>query len=145
MEVGITGAHPGDLAAVLTLLEAAGLPLEGVAEHFGEFLVARAGERVVGAAGLELYGKAALLRSVVVHPDWRGRRLGHRLTEGCLTRARARGVGEVYLLTMTAPHFFPRFGFRPVPREEISPAVKASAQFQTGCCGNEVAMALILG
>ena len=79
VDAAITEARSGDLPAVLALLDAAGLPLEGVAEHFGQFLVARGSDRVVGAAGLELYGGAALLRSIVVHPEWRGRQLGQRL------------------------------------------------------------------
>ncbi len=144
MEAAIIQAHPDDLSAVLALLRDAGLPLEGVAEHFEEFLVALGDECIVGAAGLELYGEAALLRSVVVHPQWRGRGLGHRLTEEALEKARARGIREVYLLTKTAVGFFPRFGFQPIPREAINPAVKASVQFQT-CTANEVSMALTLG
>lgn len=141
----IIEARPGDLPAVLALLRDADLPLEGVAEHFGQFLVARANQQVVGAAGLELYGEAALLRSVVVHSEWRGRRLGERLTEAALRTARAHGVREVYLLTKTAAGFFPRFGFRPVARADVHPAVKTSVQFETTCCGDEVSMALTLG
>ena len=144
MDAAITEARSGDLPAVLALLDAAGLPLEGVAEHFGQFLVARGSDRVVGAAGLELYGEAALLRSVVVHPEWRGRQLGRRLTEAALDRARVRGVREVYLLTKTAVNFFPRFGFRPVPRDAVNPAVLVSVQFQTCCIANEVSMTLSL-
>ncbi len=145
METAISEAHPGDLRAVLALLRDADLPLEGVAEHFGQFLVARVNEQVVGAAGLELYGEAALLRSVVVHSEWRGRRLGERLTEAALARARVKGIREVYLFTKTAAGFFPRFGFQPIPREAINPAVRASIQFQTCCTANEVSMALTLG
>ncbi len=145
METAIIEARPHDLPAVLALLRAAGLPQEGVAEHFKEFLVALADDRVVGAAGLELYGEAALLRSVVVHPEWRGRGLGQRLTEAVLKKARARGIREVYLLTKTATAFFPRFGFRPIPREVVNPAVRASVQFETSCSDDEVSMALTLG
>jgi len=145
MDTAISEARPGDLPEVLALLRDADLPLEGVAEHFGQFLVVRANERVVGAAGLELYGEAALLRSVVIHAEWRGRRLGERVTEAALARARAKGIREVYLFTKTAAGFFPRFGFQPIPREAMNPAVKASVQFQTCCTANEVSMALILG
>ena len=106
-----------------------GLPIDGVAEHFGSFFVAEEGGRIVGAAGLELYGSDALLRSVVVARDARGTGLGADLARRAIDEARARGVRAVYLLTTTAEGFFPRLGFVRVPRTEVSPGVQASREF----------------
>ena len=73
----IERAELSDLPAIEHLLSVAGLPLEGAGPAFESGVVARDGEAVVGAAAVELYGSAGLLRSVVVAPDRRGSGLGH--------------------------------------------------------------------
>lgn len=140
----IEPARAADLAAVLSLLDHADLPRQGLAEHFADVLVARRGDCVVGAVGLERYGESALLRSLVVAPAERGRGLGRALTLGALRRARAASIRRVFLLTTTAAGFFLRFGFVVVPRDAVDPAVHASAEFQGGCCASAVAMRLTL-
>jgi N-acetylglutamate synthase-like GNAT family acetyltransferase len=64
--ITIAAARNSDLPAVLALLERSGLPQEGLADHLATTIVARSGDAVVGSAALELYGGAALLRSVAV-------------------------------------------------------------------------------
>jgi amino-acid N-acetyltransferase len=108
----IRPARTEDLGAASTLLSESKLPLAGFAEHIGHALVATREGRIVGVVELELYGRAALLRSLVVAPSERGARLGERLAAGAMRLAEDRGVGDVYLLTETAEGFFPRFGFR---------------------------------
>ena len=76
------GAQPHDLPVVLELLRRADLPVEGVADHFRNFVVVRDDACVVGAAGLEVCGEDGLLRSVVVDPAFRGSGLGGVLLEG---------------------------------------------------------------
>jgi amino-acid N-acetyltransferase len=43
------------------------------------------------------------------------------------------GIATIYLLTETAGNFFPRFGFRPISRSEVAPAVQASVEWTTAC------------
>ena len=129
----LRAAAPADLPAVLALLEGAGLPGAGVAEWLDGFRVAEAAGALVAAAGLELYGADALPRSVVVDPAWRGRGLASALTVELLGGARAAGIGRVYLLTDTAEGYFPRHGFRRIPREEASEAVRQSREFRELC------------
>ena len=88
------------------------------------------GEDVVGCAGLEVYGEAALLRSVVVAPERRRSDGGRRLVEAALAEARRRGVARVYLFTMNAGVFFGRLGFREVQPEEFEEGVRASRQYE---------------
>jgi N-acetylglutamate synthase-like GNAT family acetyltransferase len=133
-------AEERDLAAVEALLGAAGLPTLGVAEHFGTFFVADDGGKVVGAAGLELYGTYALLRSVVVGAETRRAGLGSTLTRRALDEAIARGARVVYLLTTTAEAFFPRFGFVRVPREAVPEALAASHELRGACPASAVVM-----
>ncbi|GAB4446420.1 MAG: hypothetical protein OHK0015_49670 [Chloroflexi bacterium OHK40] len=137
-------AAPADLPAVLDLLTASNLPHAGLTEHFGAAVVARASEAVVGSAALELYGEAALLRSVAVAERLRGQGIGRELTQAALDLARAHGVRRVYLLTTTAERYFASFGFAPIARAEVEPAVQASVEFTEACPASATVMALHL-
>jgi amino-acid N-acetyltransferase len=145
MSPDITPAAPADLPAILDLLDASNLPRAGLDEHVGSTLVARENGRIVGSAALELYGPAALLRSVAVAPPLRGRGLGATLTAAALDLARRRGARTVYLLTETAAQFFPRFGFRLITRADVEPAVMQSQEFTTACPKGALVMRKVLG
>jgi len=144
MDFEIEPARSSDLADLLALLEASGLPQVGLSDHIATTLVARDNGHIVGSAALELYGAAALLRSVVVVPALHGRRLGERLVRSALALARQRGVATVYLLTETAAGFFPRFGFQPIQRAEVAPAVQQSIEFTSACPASAQPMRLVL-
>ena len=140
----IRPAEAADLADVETLLRDAMLPTAGVAEHFGSFVVVEHRSAVIAAAGLEIHGSTALLRSVVVLERERGRGLGIALTTRLLADAAARGVREVYVLTTTATAFFPRLGFAPVGRHELPSALDASEELRGACPASAVALGLSL-
>jgi len=132
--VKIRPAGPRDLPAVEALLRDAGLPTEGVAEHFGEaYAVADSGGRVVAAAGVETHGGYGLLRSVVVSPDRRGSGLGERVVRDRLRWAEERELRGVVLLTTTAAGYFPRLGFVPTTRGDVPEAVRSSSEFAGVC------------
>ena len=133
MKPDISPATPADLPAILALLAASKLPRAGIEAHVASTLVARQEPGVVGTAALELYGGAALLRSVAVATERRGQGLGAALTAAALDLARRRGVRTVYLLTETAGQFFPRFGFTAITRAQVEPAVLESPEFSTAC------------
>ena len=139
--VTIDAGQPADFSAVTALLEDVGLPVEGLADHFANALVAHNDGAVVGSAALELYGAAALLRSVAVAPSHRGQGVGERLVYEALDRAREQGVTQVFLLTTSAGDYFPRFGFQPVERAVIPNAVNQSLEFTSLC----PASALVMG
>jgi amino-acid N-acetyltransferase len=141
MSPTIGPAAPADLPAVLELIDRSKLPRAGLEQHVGSTLVARDGNRIVGTAALELYGGSALLRSVAVASELRGQGVGQALTRAALDLARSRGVQTVYLLTETAAGFFPKFGFRPVLRAEVDPAVTVSREFTTACPETALVMA----
>src|ERR1700704_5712697 len=88
-----------DFEAAAGLLRAAGLPLDGFAEHFEHALVADEAGGIVGCVALELYGNTALLRSLAVAADHRGEGIGERLASAALADAKLSGVRDVYLLT----------------------------------------------
>jgi len=130
-----------DLEQVQALLLAAHLPLDGLHEQFGEgYAVAECEGRLIGAEGIERYGEAGLLRSAVVHPDWRGRGVGDALTRDRLGWAEREGVLELWLLTTTAADYFPRFGFERASRDEAPPALQRSREFADACPSSAIAM-----
>jgi amino-acid N-acetyltransferase len=133
-------ARRQDYLPAADLLTASKLPLQGFADHFGNALVATSAGRVVGVVELEIYGEAALLRSLVVAPSERGAHLGERLTEEALRLARERSAADVYLLTETAERFFPRFGFAVEERTAVPEALKQSEEFRTACPETAVMM-----
>src|SRR6188472_54372 len=133
-------AGRADDGAVATLLRELELPTEGAAEWLDRFWVAEHQNRVVGVAGMERYGESGLLRSVAVAPEWRGSGIGRALVDRVLEQGRAAGVQEVFLLTTTAEHYFPRLGFACVGRERVPDAVRTSAEFTGACPASAVVM-----
>ena len=131
--VKLRTAEPADLAGVLSLLERSQLPTAGVADEFAHFLVAENDGELVGVAGLELYDGSALLRSVAVEERWRKTGVGRALVERALDVARERGIEDIYLLTTTAEHYFPKFGFACVSRDSVAEGVRGSVEFQCAC------------
>lgn len=124
-----------DLPAIVALLDACDLPTDDLAsanrQNF-ELAVDAAG-RIVGVAGFDRTANDALLRSLAVAPDWRGRRLGEQLVSRREAAARAAAVSRLYLLTTTAADFFRRQGYLDVKRAEVPAAIAAHAQFRSLC------------
>jgi amino-acid N-acetyltransferase len=94
----------------------------------------------VGVVGLEYYGASALLRSLAVAPEARGRGLARALTAQALAAAREQGITQIFLLTETAAAFFPQFGFTRIAREETDAAVQDSVEFRLARCHSAVCM-----
>ena len=136
-----------DRASVLALLEDANLPTDGLDEQFGEqYAVIEREGRVIAAGGVERYGAHdGLIRSVVVAADHRGERLGEAIVSDRLAWARRKGLRHLYLLTTTAGDWFPRFGFRRIARESVSPEIRTSREFAEACPASATVMRLDLG
>ena len=139
--VQLRPAAPNDLPSVLTLLGKANLPTQGVESGaLSDFIVAERDGKLVGVVGLEIYRESALLRSAAVDPGWRGTGVGRALIERALDLSQERGIQDVYLLTTTAEHYFPRFGFCCVNRESVPEAVRGSVEFREACPASAVVM-----
>jgi len=143
MEIAATTRR--DAPAIEALLAAAGLPLEGAAEALDLGVVAREGDRVLAAAAVERFGAAGLLRSVVVAEDVRGTGLGRSIVAAAEEAAREAGIRDLYLLTETAPDWFPRLGYALVDRADAAAAVGESIEFTTLCRDTGVPMHKSIG
>lgn len=144
MTLRIRPAQPGDRVRVELLLTAEKLPLQGVDEHFADFMVAEIDGEVVAAAGMEMHGQYALLRSVVVAEAQRGKRVAEQLVRTHIARATHRGTHAIYLLTMTAEAYFARLGFEAIDRTLVPAEVKRSHEFVSACPASARAMTLTL-
>ncbi len=133
-------ATPSDVEAVGALLRAANLPLDGAAEALRLGVVARDDAGIVAAAGVERYGEAGLLRSVVVAADRRGYGLGRVVVEAAEDLARSERIRDLYLVTETAAGWFPRLGYTVVERAVADAAVGASIELTTVCRDTGVTM-----
>jgi N-acetylglutamate synthase-like GNAT family acetyltransferase len=141
----IRNAASGDWPAIRSLLLGAGLPVADLnAAAVGRFLPETVndgdGERIVGAAGLEVYDSAGLLRSLVVDQSRRGKGCGSRLADAIEHMAGQAGVTELWLLTIDADGFFVSRGYRAVSRDVAPSAIRATAEFSSLCPDSAVLM-----
>jgi amino-acid N-acetyltransferase len=137
-------AKSSDLPRVERLLTESKLPLEGVKEALPTFAVAELGDDLVGVAGLEICCDDALLRSVAVHPEWRSKGVGRALVTRLIADAESRGIRALYLLTTTAEHYFPSFGFSKITREDVPDAVRETKEFTEACPASATVMSKML-
>ncbi|MFI5280769.1 MAG: arsenic resistance N-acetyltransferase ArsN2 [Gemmatimonadales bacterium] len=143
--VPLRAAAEADVGAVREMLRDAKLHVEGLEEQFPQnYVVAESGGTLVGAMGVEVYGRYGLLRSAVVAPALRGTGLGKQLTANRVAWAKARHLEALYLLTVTAASFFARRGFAETPRASAPAEVRKSLEFAKLCGSTAVCMRMDL-
>ena len=120
---------------IIELLTDANLPIEDLTtDKLKNFLVARGKDgSVMGTVGVESYQDVGLLRSLVVHPGYRGRGVGKELTKELESFARQMGIKVLFLLTMTAVDFFPKLGYRVTQRSDVPHQVTETFEFKSAC------------
>jgi len=143
-EVDFREGTAADLPAIRTLLAAAGLPFDDVEPGRQDFVMAVDGAKLLGCIALEMFGDAALLRSLAVATDQRGAGLGGALYDHLVARARQQGLRRLFLLTTSAAPFFTRRGFALVDRSEVPARMATSAQFVGLCPSTAACLALSL-
>ena len=127
--------------AIERLLQDAQLPSADLASlDLRAFFACGSPESPDGIVGLELHGRVALLRSLVVRPAHRSLGLGHALVEAAERHARSHGVEEIYLLTTTASSFFERLGYACMDRDAAPAAIRQTREFAALCPASAVLM-----
>jgi len=137
----IAFAREGELPAIRRLLAACSLPHDDFGDGAVTFVVAREGDAIRGAAGLEPLGGSALLRSVVVEPSSRRHGLARSLCDAAFAHARAMGARRLYLLTTGAQRYFERLGFVTVARDSLPVEIRSTSEFRVACPESATAMA----
>lgn len=134
-------ANEGEMLTIAEALRAEGLPTGDLADGDTAFFAFREpGGGLIGFAGLQQRGRAALLRSLVVLPPARARACGSAIVRWMEAEARRRGVDALYLLTTGAGGFFEKLGFRRLQRQAAPPAIAATAEFASLCPSSAVLM-----
>lgn len=127
----IRRAHEGDLPAIRQLLEAARLPVEGLADT--RLFVLEETDHIVGVVGFESYPPYVLLRSLAVVPEVRGQGKGRWLLDAVLQQAKAAGHTAAYGLTTTIPDWLSRLGLEEISRADLPAELAASAELRGAC------------
>ena len=124
----------GELPALAAALGAAGLPFDDIdlpGRTFFRFAM-QDGD-TVAYGGIELYGPAALLRSIVVLPAHRRHGYGRAVVDRLLEKACAVNVDDAYLITTSARSFFEHAGFAVTDRGLAPAAILGTAQATRLC------------
>lgn len=115
--------------------------------HLRDFVVALDDEgKVIGCCALSLiWDNLAEIRSLVVSQEHRGKHLGRKLVEACLSESVTLGIYKVYTLTEVTG-FFARLGFEEEGMESLNQKIFLDClncpRFPDHC--NEVAMTINL-
>lgn len=118
---------------IIQLLQSQNLPFQDLPTDLSNFCVVMQEEKVIGLIGLERYGRCGLLRSMVVHPDYRNKSIAGKLVNMLEERAKESGVETMYLLTETAENYFDRKGYDTITRNDVPDALKQSSEFSHVC------------
>ncbi len=147
-------ARPSDTRAILNLIatySSQGLllprPYAQVIDKIRDFAVAEEGEGapLSGVVALHAVGEdLAEIRSLAVREDWKGKGVGRRLVDFCLTDAKDMRLQRIFALTYQI-EFFEKLGFKKVEKLTLPQKIWGDcvhcAKF-TDC--DEVAMLLSL-
>jgi amino-acid N-acetyltransferase len=126
---------------VRRLLGQANLPTADLtAGHLEHFFGCGAADAPRGVVGIELHGREALLRSLAVDPDMRGRGCAKALVARAERHARELGARRVYLLTTTAADFFAHLGYKRLERDRAPESIRATSEFSALCPASSVLM-----
>jgi len=139
--VPLKRSHISDIEA---LLECCDLPFTDCGEHIQNFSGVIKSDNLIAIGALQYEDSVALLRSIAVHPDYRGQGLASEMTRHLIEQARSREVRQLYILTETAESYFSRFGFYPISRQVAPASIQATQQFESLCPSNAQAMRLDL-
>jgi amino-acid N-acetyltransferase len=128
---------------VLELLQENNLPVSDLDSGKHLFALMR-DYTVIGTGGLEFYKDCALLRSVSIKKDFRGKGLGKFVNKELERVARQKGIRDLYLLTTSARGFFAKEGFKEIKREEVPHSIKNTSEFSHVCPSSAIVMKKIL-
>jgi amino-acid N-acetyltransferase len=127
--------------SIVQLLSAAKLPVEDLPLSLDNFSVALNNKNgVIGVVGLEIYGNYALLRSLAVEPEYRGRGVANKLLGIAEGSALLNNVKAIYLITETTSVYFSQKGYITVARIEVPDEIKVSSEFSYVCPVSAIVM-----
>ncbi|HEX2630738.1 MAG TPA: arsenic resistance N-acetyltransferase ArsN2 [Chitinophagaceae bacterium] len=136
----IPADSPGIREQVIALLQQNKLPVSDIGEHTLLFAFTDDNDSLIGSAGLEIFDKIALVRSISVQPSQQHSGLGSIIIKELENIAREKSITELYLLTTTADKFFSRHGYSVVKRDELPETIRKTSEFTSVCPSSAIAM-----
>jgi N-acetylglutamate synthase-like GNAT family acetyltransferase len=130
--VSIRPARPEEMGRVRALADTLTLGASSATSEGSTYWLALCGDDLVGCIGLEYGEGVSLIRTTCVRPDMQGQGVGGQLARVALSAARGRGDRTVYLFSSHAGPYWERLGFAQVPVSELSAALPAAPQVQSG-------------
>jgi N-acetylglutamate synthase-like GNAT family acetyltransferase len=127
-----------DNPALAKALTEARLPTDDLGEAGRSFFRIELSGQLLGYGGFELYGRDALLRSIVVPAANRGQGHGRAVAEAMLREIRNAGGRQVYLLTTTASGFFEHLGFVRIDRADAPASILTTRQAASICASADL-------
>jgi amino-acid N-acetyltransferase len=98
------------------------------------FVVARRGPAIVGGGWVEVYGAAAVLRSLALQMDFGRLDIGVALVDRLIRLALGRGCHELYVLAAGQRQFWRGLGFGERPLPAWPATARRSWQYQLVAC-----------
>lgn len=144
MEMTLRKATENEYRAIIHLLASNHLPTTDIYEKNITLFVGLVKSEIVATIGVETYGNEALLRSLCVKEGFKNQKLGEKMLTYLLSFCAHENIQTLYLLTTTAEHYFTRFGFDTITRDETPPSVQNTREFQDICPSSAIIMALKL-
>lgn len=141
LSVTFSGVREGEEQEVMAIIGNCGLHTQDITETMlRNFLVARKGDQIVGVAGLEVSAGNALLRSLGVVENHRGRGIAKSLIASVEKYALTRQIDTLYLLTQTAKDFFVKLGYRSIERAKAPREIQSFSEFKSICPDSAVCL-----
>ena len=140
----ITTATAQSRNDIIDLLQSQKLPTADLPPVLADFYTITEDGKVIGAIGMERYSHYGLLRSMVVHPEYRNQQIAATLVQQLEKQAASSGIKVLYLLTETADQYFSRKGYHTISRDEVPDEVKGSSEFSHVCPVSAVVMKKVL-
>lgn len=124
-----------------TLLKNCSLPISDLdAKKFENFLYLGTVDSPIGIIGLEIFHSVALVRSLAVSKEDRGKGYGKLLVSAVENFAKNKNIKELYLLTETAELFFKKLNFHSIQKELAPEVIKKTSEYSSVCPQSAVLM-----
>ncbi len=133
-------ATAADVDVIKEILTVSGLPAVDCDEHIDNFIVIEEKGGIIGVGGLEIHGSIALVRSIAVVPEYRGKGLARMIYKLIEDKARGLGISELYVITESAAEYFKRFGFVVIERCKVPGSIAETRQFKELCTSSAMVM-----
>lgn len=140
MEMTLRKATENEYRAIIHLLASNQLPTADIYEKNITLFVGLVESEIVATIGIETYGNEALLRSLCVKEIFKNQKLGEKMLSYLLNFCETENIRTLYLLTTTAEHYFERYGFEKITRNETPPTIQQTREFQDICPSSAVIM-----